>query len=193
MSFDLTILTKKIEGIKEAFENGRFADVLVGALNTGNAVIQQRIFQENEDTRGQSFGKYIGKKTKTKLIVSKNRTLSKRNQAIAGQYLTSYQRKRARAGRQISKKDLEFTGGLRRAIETQVEGESAAVLQFNNSLAAKIARGQEQQITNIRNGAGGKTKGTGAARIFKLSEGEKTQVVDQGLQLIKQILKPKTA
>lgn len=192
MPFDLTILSKKIEGLKEAFENGKFGDALVGALNTGNGLMQQRIFQETHDVKGQSFGKYVGKKRKARVLpITKNRTQNKRNKAIAGQDLTAYERKRALKGRQILKKDLEFMGGLRRAIETQIEGEKAAVLWFNNDLAAKIAKGQEQQIENIRNGQSGTTKGTGATKIFSLNDKEKETVVDQGAELIKQILKPK--
>lgn len=189
MPFDLTILTQKVEGLKTTFENGRFADALIGALNTGNGAMQQRIFQENEDISGNSFGQYIGRKRKVRLQVSANKTQNKRNKAVAGQLLTSYQRKRARAGRQVLKKDLEFSGGLRRAIETQVEGEKAAVLQFNNTLAAKIAHGQEAQITNIKNGRRGNTKGTGI-KIFSLNQAEKEKVTEQGIELIKQILKP---
>lgn len=189
MSFDLTILTQRIEGLKTTFENGHFGDALVGALNTGSGIMQQRIFEANEDVNGNSFGQYVGKKTKTKLVTSKNRTQNKRNKSIADIYLTDYQRKRARAGRQVSHKDLEFTGGLRRAIETQVENENVAVIQFNNDDAAMIAKGQEAQITNIRNGQRGSTKGEGV-RIFTLSEAEKKDVTGQGLELIKQILLP---
>jgi hypothetical protein len=198
MSFDVTILTKKIQGIKEAFENGRFADALVGALNTGNGLMQQRVFTETKDTKGQSFGQYVGKKSKQSdrsqvrsLFSTKSKTDKKRIKASAGQELTYYQRKRAQKGRQTAKKDLEFTGGLRRAIETQVENEKAAVLEFNNIDAALVAKGQEQQITNIRQGKPGTTKGTGATRIFTLDDSEREQVTEQGAELIKQILKPK--
>lgn len=182
MPFDTQILTDKIEGIKTAFQNGRFADALVASLNTGSGIMQQRIFQDNEDINGNGFGQYIGKKRKARLQVSLNKTQNKRNQNIAGLYLTSYQRKRARAGRQIAKKDLEFTGGLRRAIETVVESETAAVLEFNNSDAAIIAHGQEAQLTRIK---------SVAMRIFTLNKTEKEQVNEQALLLIKQILKPK--
>lgn len=196
MPFDVTILSKKIEGLKEAFESGRFGDALVGALNTGSGLMQQRIFQETHDVKGQSFGKYVGKKRKITdraLFLSFNTTTSrtdqKRIKKNADLELTSYQRIRANKGRQILKKDLEFMGGLRRAIETQIEGEKAAILGFNNDLAAKIAKGQEQQIENIRNGGSGTTKGSGATKIFSLNDKEKETVVNQGSELIKQILK----
>lgn len=190
MSFNTNILKDKIEGIKEAFQNGDFGDALVGALNTGSGLMQQRIFQNNTDVEGNNFGPYVGRKTKTKAKFSANKTQNKRNQNIAGLYLTSYQKKRARLGRQINHKDLELTGGLRRAIETQVESETTAILQFNNDLAAKTAHGQEAQITNIRNGRTGNTNGIGI-KIFTLNQTEKEAVNEQGLALINQILKPK--
>lgn len=196
--FDLNILSKKIEGLKEAFQNGRFGDALVGALNTGNGLLQQRVFQNNQDVMGNSFGFYVGVKSKQsdraqvkQLFGIKSKTDKKRIKTAAAQSLTSYQRKRAAKGRQTAKKDLEFYGGLRRAIETQVENEKTAVLQFNNTKAAKVAKGQEQQIHNLRSGGKGTTKGAGAPRIFTLDEKEKEQVVEQGAELIKQILKPK--
>lgn len=196
MSFDLTILKKKIDGLKEAYANGNFGDALVTSLNTGNGLMQQRIFTNNTDVDGNSFGQYVGNKSKQSdraqlkaLFGTTSKTDKKRIKSAAGLELTSYQRKRASKGRQIIKKDLEFTGGLRRAIETQVANEKSAVLQFNNTEAANIAAGQEQQITNIRNGGKGTTKGTGAIKIFTLNQSEREQVVDQGAELIKQILK----
>lgn len=198
MAFDLTILTAKVEAIKQAFENGRFADALVGALNTGNGLMQQRIFTQNHDVEGNSFGQYIGKrKTQStraqvrSLFLTTSKTEKKRINESAGQSLTAYERKRVNKGRQIAHKDLEFTGGLRRAIETQIENEKSVVLEFNNDEAALIAKGQEQQITNIRNGGKGTVKGTGAIPIFKLNTDEKEQVTEQGHELILQILKPK--
>src|SRR5688572_20794831 len=103
MSFDTTILSKKIAGLKEAFENGRFGDALVGALNTGSGLMQQRVFTQTVDVEGQPFGQYIGKKRKVRFVASTNKTQNKRNKAIEGLDLTSYQRKRAAKGRQISK------------------------------------------------------------------------------------------
>lgn len=197
MPFDVTILSKKIQGIKEAFENGNFADALVGALNTGNGLMQQRVFTQNKDAEGNDFGSYVGKKTiqskasiKKSIKATTSRTDRKRIRASVGQELTYYQRKRLQKGRQIVKKDLEFNGGLRRSIETQVENEKAVVLEFSTIDSAKIAKGQEQQITNIRNGKPGTTKGTGATRIFTLDEKEREQVTEQGAELIKQILRP---
>ncbi len=173
MPLDPNILPEKILKLKEKFEQGNFADALIGAVNTGNGLMQQRIFTLNEDVLGNSFGQYVGKKKKTK--TKKGIELD----------LTSYQRKRLAAGRQIIKKDLEFSGNLRRSIVTAVESEKAAVIEFSNDEAAMIAKGQEVQITNLRTGGKGTTRGIGI-KIFKLNEQEKEIVVEQGLELIKQ-------
>jgi hypothetical protein len=195
MPFDINILTDKVEKLKTNFENGHFGDVLLGALNTGNGLMQDRIFAGNKDVEGNDFGEYVGKKKTlsdraqlTALFNTKGKKAKEkiRNEAILE--LTSYQRKRLSKGRQIGKKDLEFTGELRRSIETQAD-ERSAVLEFSNDQSALIARGQENQITNIRNGRTGSTKGDGI-KIFNLSEDERTEVIDQGQELLNQILKP---
>lgn len=188
MPFDTTILPDKIQKLKEKFENGNFADVLIGAVNTGNGLMQQRIFTSNKDVLGNDFGQYIGKKRKVKRVVSKNKLQNSRNKKIAGLELTSYQRKRAAAGRPIAKKDLEFSGNLRYSIATEIKDEQAVVIEFTNDEAALIARGQENQITNIRNSGKGYSHGDGI-KIFRLNQSEKEEVVTQGLELIRQELK----
>lgn len=197
VSFDVTILTKKVEGIKAAFENGSFADALVGAVVEGQQLLVSRSFDEHKDIQGNDFGVYIGTKGKqtdrnqVRALFGASKTDKKRIRANAGLELTSYQRKRANKGRQILKKDLQFMFGLRKSIETQQsvvnETEKSVVLEFNNDEAAKIARGQENQITNIRNGQKGTTKGNGI-KIFRLNESEKEKVIEKGTELIKQIL-----
>lgn len=189
MSFDTKILTQKIEGLKEAYENGRFADVLVAAVNTGNGLMQQRIFTANIDTQGNGFGTY-SKKDADVIVKNVKKKQSKITDFDLSYGLSPYEKKRRKHGRQILKKDLELFGGLRRAIETRVEGERAAVLQFNNVEAAKIARGQENQITNIRLGGKGTTRGNGI-KIFRLNQVEKEEVISQASELIKEILRPK--
>lgn len=195
MPFDLKILTNKIEGLKKAFESGKFADALVGAINTGNGLMQQRVFTQNKDVEGNSFGFYIGAKSKQAdraqvraLFGTTSKTDKKRIKSAAAQELTPYQRRRAQKGRQTAKKDLEFAGGLRRAIEVQVESEKAVVLAFNNDEAALIAKGQEAQIANIRGGRKANTKGEGI-KIFTFDKKEVEEVGEQGSELIKQILK----
>lgn len=202
MPFDTEILQDKINRIKIAFENGQFADELVSAINAGNGLMQQRVFTENKDIAGNGFGQYIGKKKGRAaqdrdvfkaLFSTTSKTDKKRIKANANEDLTSYQRKRANKGRQIAHKDLEFTGGLRRAIETQVgekDGNMAAVLNFSTIEIAKIAHGQENQITNIRAGLKGTTKGKGI-KIFSFNTSEKEIINEHALDGIAKILKPK--
>jgi len=194
MPFDIKILSDKIKKIKESFENGKFGDALSVALNAGNGLMQQRIFNDNLDIDGNGFGVYIGEKRKQSdrsqiksLFGTKSKTDKKRIKASAGLELTYYQRKRAQKGRQILKKDLEFFGGLRRSPEVVIENEKEAALQFNTIESAKIAKGQEAQITNIRNGKSGTTKGTGV-KIFTFNDEERKNVTEQGALLIKEIL-----
>lgn len=199
VNIDTTILSNKIEGIKQAFETGKFADALVTALNTGNGLMQQRVIDRYKDINGNDFGVYIGKKGRIgeaalkALLGTKSRTDRKRIKEHANEDLTAYQRKRVNKGRQIAHKDLEFTGGLRRSIETQVaekDGERAAVLNFSTLEMALIAHGQENQITNIRNGQKGTTSGIGV-KIFGLDQSEREQVNEQAILLIKEALKAK--
>jgi hypothetical protein len=68
-----------------------------------------------------------------------------------------------------------------------VDSEIAVSLVFSTDEAAKIARGQENQVTNIREGAPGTTKGDGI-RIFRLNEAEKKEVDEQVMDAIKLIL-----
>lgn len=194
MAFDTKILTDKIKKLKTVVEQGDFSDALVASLNTGNAVMQNRIFGDNVDVRGQSFGTYVGVRRKSPRLVARllrittsrtDRVRIKRNAPVS---LTYYQRKRVNKGRQIVKKDLELYGSLRRAIEVEIINERSAVVQFNDYHSAEIARGQENQITNIRNGLPGYTKGDGE-KIFAFNDNEKEVSNDQVRLLINQIIK----
>ena len=195
MPFDFTNLEDRIAELRQKTGGAVLGDVLISALNTGNGLMQARVFRGNQDIEGNSFGDYIGAKKaltegqKAKLLSSTNSKTDlkriKRNLEIE---LTSYQRKRVNKGRQIDHKDLEFSGGLRKAIEVQIESEKVGVLTFNNDDAALIARGQENQITNIRNGGKGYVQGDGT-KIFALNENEKDQVIEQVHLLISEFIK----
>lgn len=65
--------------------------------------------------------------------------------SLGGYKSEAYKRKRQRAGRQVRRKDLEFTGGLRRSLVTFI-GQSNAQLGFSNDTARLIANGQESQV-----------------------------------------------
>lgn len=174
-------IIEAIQKVQEKILAGAFGDAFVSALNAANGLMQERIFTKNEDTDGNDFGKYIGKKRiatgreQLRLLFGTESELTKKRiRESAFLELTSYQRKRAARGRQVSKKDLELEGALRRSIETVVLDERSAAIQFNTDKFALIARGQENQITNIREGKPGTTKGDGV-KIFALDDNERGQ------------------
>jgi hypothetical protein len=195
LSFDTTILTKYVKDLSRLVEGGGFADALVGAMNTGNGLMQQRIFTRNEDVEGQSFGVYIGRKaalgqfSQSRLLTLAKSATDRRRVRRAAVPLTPYQRKRVLRGRQVLRKDLELEGDLRRSIQVFVENDRTVVLAFNDDHQALIASGQEQQIHNIRQGRKGTTRGTGAPKIFALNENEIDETKEQGVELVLQLLK----
>lgn len=194
MAFDTKILLDKIKKLKQVVAEGNFSDAIVASLNTGNALMQNRIFGDNVDAFGNGFGVYVGIKRKSPRLTARllrittsrtDRVRIKRNAPFS---LTYYQRKRVNKGRQIVKKDLEFSGGLRRSIEVEIINEKSAVVQFNDYHSAEIARGQENQITNLRNGQPGYTKGDGL-KIFAFNENERDISNQQLSILLDQIIK----
>lgn len=195
MPFDFSNIEDRIAELRGKTGGAVIGDILISALNTGNGLMQARVFRANQDVEGNSFGEYIGKKVnlteaqKAKLLSSTtSKTDLKRIKRNLSESLTSYQRKRVNKGRQILRKDLEFSGGLRKSIEIQIENEKAGILTFNTDESALIARGQENQITNIRNGLPGSSKGDGV-KIFALTESEKSEVIDQVKILVNELLK----
>ena len=185
---------------------GGIQDALVGALNSGRALMKRRIFNNSEDAAGKPLGDYHGSKTRlTKKKFSqkreddeeeKGRRKVKRNfnRAIKddadGTY-TEYEKVRLGAGRQINKKDLQMSGSTASSIEVvKVEG-NKVVVQITNTENAKIARYQEQQIGNIRAGQHA-TKGKAEpAKIFVFSQAEFDAVDEQGKRLITEVIKSK--
>lgn len=124
---------------------GVFSDALVAGLNAGMAIMKRRIFNQSMDANGQSLGPYFSE---------------------------SYERERRRNGRQISKKDLENTGSVRRAIEVVTVNNTKAEIRIVNLEAADIARWQEQQIANLRAGRSGNDNSGLKVPIFELNEVE---------------------
>lgn len=194
MSFDTKILIDKVERFREKANAGVFSDVFFAALNTGNALMQRRIFNDNVDTEGNSFGPYVGKRkyvTKgalAKSLVGASKTTRARIKKSSLLQLTPYQRKRANRGRQVIRKDLELEGELRRSIEVQVIDEKSVAVQFNFDKAYLVARGQENQITNLRNGLPGYTIGNGI-KIFAFNEEERKRTNEQVKLLLDQVFK----
>jgi hypothetical protein len=124
---------------------GVFSDALVAGLNAGMGLMKRRIFNQSLAADGTSLGPY---------------------------YSEQYERDRARAGRQIGRKDLEFTGTVRRSIEIVTVNNTRAEIRITSPSSADIARWQEEQIYNLRNGLPYDEKGAGKVPIFELNEVE---------------------
>lgn len=131
--------------IRASIAAGMFSDVLAAALNAGMGIMKRRIFNQSLDANGQSLGPYFSE---------------------------TYERDRTRAGRQIGRKDLEFTGSLRRSIEVVVINNFQAVIRITNDADAEKAWHQEMQIFNLRNGHGANDDTGQFVPIFELSAEE---------------------
>lgn len=145
---------------KQFFESS-LSDITFAAMNAGMAMMKQRIFNNGLDANKKPLAPYISK---------------------------SYIKKRQKAGRQIIKKDLQFTGSLFTGIEVRRTNGVKSVIQFTTNELADIGHYQEGQVANIRT----TKKGRGTAEpinIFTLNEDEQKAASKVGMELIKQLLK----
>lgn len=124
---------------------GVFSDVLVAGLNAAMAVMKRRIFNQSLAADGTDLGPYFSEQ---------------------------YARDRRREGRQTAKKDLEFHGTLRRAIEVVTVNNTKAEIRITDDKSADIARFQEQQIFNLRNDLPANQESGGKVPIFELNDQE---------------------
>lgn len=175
--------------------------VLTIGVNTARAKMTNRIFNLGLDAEMVPFGKYTGKTSKitdrkysssddisdsddpfAKKAKKQGKQKLKRLQKNAAQHeqsqFTEYEKKRLAHGRQINYKDLEFTGGTRRSLKTQVNGDGVYAV-FDNNENAKIMEYQEIQIGEIR--------GSGRAKIVALSEDERALLVSETNAALKQL------
>lgn len=152
-------LLKRLAAIKANIATGLFSDALVAGLNAGMGVLKRRIFNQSLDADGVSLGVY---------------------------YSEQYERDRQRHGRQISRKDLEFDGTLRRAIEVVTVNNTKAEIRITDPDSANIARWQEQQIYNLKNNLPANSESGGKVPIFQLSDDERDIVKTTTRELINQ-------
>lgn len=131
--------------IRAQVASGVFSDALAAGLNAGMAAMKRRIFNQSLDAEGGSLGPY---------------------------YSEPYARKRRRAGRQTARKDEEYNGTLRRAIEVVTVANNRAEIRITNARQADIARWQEQQVYNLRNGRPANEASGGRVPIFELNPTE---------------------
>lgn len=131
--------------IRATIAAGAFSDALVAGLNAGMGVMKRRIFNQSLDADGNSLGPY---------------------------YSEQYERDRRRRGRQTARKDLEMDGTVRRAIEVVTVNNTKAEIRITNAESADIARYQEVQIYNLRNGLPANSDSGGKVPIFELNADE---------------------
>jgi hypothetical protein len=149
----------RLKLIRANIAAGVFSDALVAGLNAGMGAMKRRIFNQSLDALGASLGIYFSEQ---------------------------YERDRRREGRQVTRKDLEFEGTLRRAIEVIVVNNLKAEIRITNADSAEIARFQEQQIYNLRNGLPANQANGSKVPIFELSELELQIVRDTTRELLRQ-------
>lgn len=152
-------LQARIKRIRDLIAAGTFSDALTAGLNAGMGVMKRRIFNQSLAANDQNLGKYFSK---------------------------GYAAKRKNAGRQISKKDLEFTGSLRRSIEVVTVNNTKAEIRITNDNDATIARHLETQTYSLLNGLPGNSPASGKLPIFELSNDELEIVRTNTRELLKQ-------
>ncbi len=135
--------------IRAQIASGVFSDALAAGLNAGMAAMKRRIFNQSLDAEGGGLGPY---------------------------YSEQYGRDRRRAGRQTARKDLEFDGTLRRAIEVVTMNNLRAEVRITNAHQADIARWQEQQIANLRAGRPANEESGDRVPIFEFNATERSIV-----------------
>lgn len=84
-----------------------------------NADLSQRIFNENTDINGKSFGKYKS---------------------------AAYKKFRLTSGRQIAEKDFQLFENLKKSIKSNYKDNQ---LEFNSNAQAEKGRGQEKQLNAL--------------------------------------------
>lgn len=158
-----------------------FSSALLVGVNAAMGKMTYRIFNLGQDASGLDFGKYTGKRSGiNKRTAARLEKLNIAQDLDIETGLTAYEKKRLKAGRQISYKDLEFTGDLRRAIVVGVESNTRVICWIPNDQEYKIAKYQEQQIAEIQ-GASEPVK------IFALSKDEEELMAENIIEALKQI------
>lgn len=142
--------------IRATIASGAFGDVLAAGLNAGMGAMKRRIFNQSQDANGETLGPY---------------------------YDEVWERYRQERGRQVARKDLELEGSLRRAIEVVTVNNTKAEIRIVNETSAQIARYQEGQIYNLRNGYAGNESARGRVPIFEFSA-EEVEIVNNTTRVL---------
>lgn len=151
-------LLVRLKLIRANIAAGVFSDALVAGLNGGLGLMNRRIFNQSLAADGSSLGKYS----------------------------EAYARKRQNHGRQVGRKDLQFTGSLKAAISVVTVNNTKAQIRITDRDSANIARWQEQQVFNVRNGLPANSESGGKVRIFELNDDERDVVKTMTRELLNQ-------
>jgi hypothetical protein len=152
-------LKARLALIRATIASGVFSDVLVAGLNAGMAIMKRRIFNQSLAADGTDLGPYFSE---------------------------DWARARRLEGRQVARKDLEFQGTLRRAIEVVSVNNTRAEIRITDDASADIARFQEVQIFNLRNNLPANQDTGGKVPIFELNELELEIVTSTTKTLLEQ-------
>ena len=158
---NINTLKAKLAILKGQLIGGVYSDALIGGLSAAKSIMDRRIFNIGEDINGVKLGGYS----------------------------TNYAKYRSDRGRQSNKKDLQFSGSLKSSIVVLTINNNKAVIKINNPLNTKIARGQENQISNLRVKRKGNTKSASPISIFYLSKEEQLIMKETTKRLILQKIK----
>lgn len=159
-------LIVKFGKVKQELENVDFSQALVVGVNAAKAKMQFRIFNLGRDKFQNPLGKY-------------KRYGKFKGTAVKGPFsfkgfdlLSPYEKKRVKAGRQVIKKDLEFTGALRRGIVVLKENNARVICYIPNAKLFLIAESQETDLNT---------------QIFGLSTEERKILTDNTNAALKQL------
>lgn len=119
MALELSDIDDRLADVLKKVVNNRFKYTTIAAKDA-EGILKQRVFSKAQAADGSSLGGYKSK---------------------------AHIKKRKSKGNQTSKKDLEFTGDLRRSITTAGrKNNSEAVLGFDNKDKFEIAEHQETYL-----------------------------------------------
>jgi len=141
-------LPKALDRLVKKIEENEM-DLLLFAGKQAEEILKDRIFDDTKTADGKLFGSYKSE---------------------------SYKKKRLKKSRQVSRKDLDLTGGLSDSIKLRKLKDNV-ILEFVNDKAVLIAEGQERQIGQIHAGSKVNMKSSKKTIIFKLSKKEAEDVI----------------
>lgn len=153
-------LPKALDKLVKKIEENQM-DLLLFAGTQAEEILKDRIFDDTKTADGKLFGSYKSE---------------------------SYKKKRQKAGRQTSRKDLDITGDLRNSIKLRKLKDNV-LLEFVNNKAVLIAEGQERQIGQILAGSKVNMKSPKKTVIFKLSKKEAEEVITRTVKELRKDLR----